>query len=368
MNLFQCHTKTIFGIKSAENLDDLIKGYSTVAVLCDENVRSTQKAERVISKFISLTTVHDIKLRGSDEPDYTYLSEITESVRAIKPDLIVGIGGGSTLDISKAVAALITNTGSPIKYRGFDQLTTPAIDSILIPTTAGTGSEITYNAPFVDLELKQKMGINGRYVNPTYAVLDPEFIVSAPQSVQISAGIDALVHAIESYTCNKANNITKSYSTLACQKLITNLPTLIDDPENLDKLLDIQIGAYYAALAMTNSGSGIAAGISYPLGVHYKIPHGICGGMFILNEVKFNVENGYSGYEELFGSKDVINTLGILIKKLNIPTSLLEFGVTTTDYDTVLNLMTDMQGCFNQNPVPFDATKDIKKIITPSFV
>ena len=150
------------------------------------------------------------------EPTYNELRKTAIVARKLKSDVVVGIGGGSCMDTAKAVGALLTNLGDPLVYRGFDKLKKPGIPVICIPTTAGTGSEVSYNASFVDEDSNFKMGINGNHMFAAHAILDGELTLSCPKFPAVGAAVDALVHTVEGYICNTSNE----FSDFLSQELI----------------------------------------------------------------------------------------------------------------------------------------------------
>lgn len=380
---FQLHTETFAGIDYHKKIPELMqeRGHDQIFMIIDEGVSKSEPVTTIINQLKQQNRLAGIKLtRGTKEPDYDYLDAVVEELRTYSMDAIVAIGGGSALDLSKAVAVLLTNPGKGIDYRGFDKVQQPGIPLMAVPTTAGTGSEITINAVFTDTKEQRKLGINGRYLNATYALLDPVFTVSAPKSVAISSGVDALVHTLESFVGTNANCLTRSFAREAFRLLYHNLPCIVDDPTNLDMRLNIQIGAYLAATSLFNSSSGIAGALSYPLGVHYDVPHGIGGGMFALPVVKYNVEHGYYDYAELYDmisdadrhlsaadkSKRFVECLEVLCSKLEVPSSLKSFNISQSDYDHVVSIMQPLQAAFDQNPVSLPM-EEVGKILEPFF-
>ena len=315
------------------------------------------------------------------EPTYASLSETVERIREIDQDVFIGVGGGSCMDTTKAVAALIMNPGDPILYRGFDQLKVPGIPTILVPTTAGTGSEAAYNASFVDEESKRKMGINGRYMFAALAVLDGETTLTCPYKASLSAGIDALVHTLEGFVCRQRNVMTDMIVKKAFPLLVNALPSLKADPTNIDQRLNLLLGAYLGGMIQMNSGSGIAAAISYPLSVYYKVPHGIGGGMFCLDVMRFNIEAGFYLYSELApligigntGSSEqenawaVLHHLEELWALLGVPRHLTAFGVEPHSFDAVMKTMQTQQPGFDENPATFTVQEHLPKLLEPFF-
>lgn len=373
---FHVQTRMFYGIGHSRKLGDFLKehGYQRVGILVDEGVVKGSpyfaEVRDILAASAELVFVEE--LRGSEEPDYDYLDSIAERVRACDgPDILMGIGGGSCLDITKAVAVLKTNQGKGLDYRGFDRVARPGIPTMAIPTTAGTGSEVTINAVFTDKKEMKKLGINGRHLNATYAVLDAEWTMSCPRAVTIAAGMDAMTHTLESFMCTKANPLTRTFSKEAFRLLYQALPALVDDPQNLEKRQQLLLGSYLAGIALFNSGSGISGALSYPIGVHFKVPHGIGGGIFLASVVEYNVARGYAGYAELLDlvelcsglnsdgkSRRFAELLRELSLKLGVPVYLDHWGITKENVAEVARLMCPLQAAFDQNPIPFLAESD----------
>lgn len=172
--------------------------------------------------------------------------------------------------------------------------------------------------------------------------------------------------------CNKASPLTRVFSSQAFAKLYATLPCLVDDPENREKRQELLLASYLAAIALFNSGSGIAGALSYPLGVYYGVPNGIGGGIFIASVVEFNVQRGYTDLEQLAAGISVVsgvntrsaqsNLAGSLRKlaaKLDVPRNMSRWGVSKAQREDLLKIITPLQGAFDQNPVPFSAADDL---------
>jgi len=359
------------------------KGYSRPAFLVDEGFASSalwqEVAPQIKVEFGPETFF--MFARGTAEPTYEYVECVVEAFRSQTCDVVVGVGGGSCMDIAKATAALKTNPGRPLEYRGFDKLQHPGVPTILVPTTAGTGSEVTINASFVDTDGKRKLGINGRFMQATYAILDAETTLSCPYRAAVGAGLDAMVHTLEAFVCKKRNRMTQVFAREAFRLLYAALPCLKSDPSNLEKRLDLLLGAYYGAIAMFNSGSGIAAAISYPLSVYYGVPHGIGGALTCVEVIRYNIRHGFCDYSELvplMGSPEtnapvkdqaeaVCARLQELWDYLGVPKEFSAFGVCADRFEHVLEVMKTQQPGFDQNPIPFSAEKDLPVFLEGFF-
>jgi alcohol dehydrogenase len=378
---FSLNTNVLAGVGSTRQLIGIFEdqNYERILVLADEAVAQKSHYFKEIEALLreSGRNLEVVMLRGSEEPDYDYLDLIVGGLRELEqPSVIIGIGGGSCLDITKAAAALLTNPGRGIEYRGFDKLLCPGIPTICIPTTAGTGSEVTINAVFTDKSEKKKLGINGRFMNATHAILDSEWTSSCPFDVALSSGMDALVHTLESFMCKQHNSMTRVYSVAAFKLLYDNLPALVDEPKNLERLQNILLGAHFAAIALFNSGSGISAALSYPIGVHFKVPHGIGGAIFIASVVEYNVDHGYQEFSILLDQVEshpemsvsdkntrFTNAIKELCEYLRVPTSLDSWGISADNVSEVAELMLPMQAAFDQNPIDFSAEEDVADLL-----
>ena len=235
---------------------------------------------------------------------------------------------------------------------------------IAIPTTAGTGSEITPNASFIDTKEKRKMGINGEAIRPQYAILDPELTLSCPKAPTISAGVDSLVHATEAFVAKNTNPMAQMFAKEGFKLVFENLPILVNDLENLKMREKVMYGAFLSAIALMNSGTGPAAAMSYPLGVHFGVPHGIGGGIFLPHVIQHNIDAGFFEYSELYqtgnDNQSKEKKANVFIEKiwgiwqnLNMPQNLGDFGMNKGHKDLLISDTIDLRLALDQNPVPF---------------
>jgi alcohol dehydrogenase class IV len=378
---FELDNRIYYGFGWTRKIADLLEpsGFNRVDVLVDEGVKQHNPYFEEILEVMRRDgrEVRVEVLRGASEPDYDYVDSIADLARAGEtPDAVIGIGGGSTLDVAKAVAGLLTNEGPAMRYRGDDQFTNPAVPTIIIPTTAGTGSEATTSASFIDRKSMMKLGINGRYMNARYAVLDAEWTLSCPFLVAASAGIDALVHTVESFMTTNANPLSRALNREAFRMLYRDLPTLADDPNNAERRQSLLLGAYIAAAALFNTGSGVAGALSYPLGVYNDVPHGVGGGIFIATITEFNVQRGYYDYADLVDAVEphpdwtaqrkaerFVEMLKEISAILKVPKTLTQWGVTRANLGKVVATMEPLQAAFDQNPLPFSFPEDVTSVL-----
>ncbi|MSR53346.1 MAG: iron-containing alcohol dehydrogenase [Gemmataceae bacterium] len=222
-----------------------------------------------------------------------------EFARTSKIDLIVAVGGGSSMDCAKGVNFLLTNGGRMADYRGFGKATRPMLPSIGVPTTAGTGSESQSYALITDECTHMKMACGDKKAAFRVTILDPELTVSQPRSLTAVTGIDALAHAIESYVCTKRNPESKAFSLSAWQHLEPNFEIVLREPGNLEARSAMQVGSNLAGAAIESAMLGICHSCANPLSAHYGITHGTAIGVLLPHVIRFNAPAAELLYAEL---------------------------------------------------------------------
>ena len=334
-----------------------------VSIVIDAGLRGNEHATKLLD---ALREIAEVQLLESDavEPDYDYLDEFRTRLDP-SADLLVAVGGGSILDLTKAVSVLVTNPKPAIEYRGFDLVTEPGIPVVAIPTTAGTGSEVTPNAVFTDRRENRKGGINTEKYLPVLALLDPLLTLSCPREATVSAGMDALVHSVESFVAAGATPISRPLAREGFRLVMGNLGRVVEDPGDIDGRLNMQLGAFFAASSLFNSGAGPAGALSYPIGVNYKVPHGIAGAIFLGPVAAWNVSRGSDAYKELADalpeppqtadplerSRAVADAIQELAERVGVP-SLADYGVSGADVPALVEQAFNSLGpAFAQNPV-----------------
>ena len=223
------------------------------------------------------------------DPDIACAEACIEMAKKEKYDLIVGVGGGSPMDIASITSVMITNPGTVYDYFGVNVVKHPAIPTILIPTTAGTGAEATPNAILTDTKENLKKAIVSPYILPRVAIVDPLLTVSMPQGPTSSSGIDALTHAIESYTSNNATILTDLFAKEAIILTGRSLRTAVANGNNLEARYDMAIGSLYAGISLANAGVTAVHALAYPLGGQFNVPHGVANGLLLPYVMEFNV-------------------------------------------------------------------------------
>ncbi len=201
-------------------------------------------------------------------------------------DLIVGLGGGSSMDCAKGVNFLLTNGGRMEDYWGVGKATKPMLPMIAVPTTAGTGSEAQSFALIAQAESHMKMACGDKKAACRIAILDPELTVSMPASVTAATGIDAISHAVETFVCNRRNAISQLFSRQAWRLISHGFPRVLADPTDLDARGAMLLGAHLAGAAIENSMLGAAHSMANPLSAHFDTTHGVAIGVLLPHVIR----------------------------------------------------------------------------------
>lgn len=380
---FQVQTKLLFGQGQSElfGRDLLQKKNHRLAMVIDHNVAEDPQVKKVVKGIQGLGPAVSIILNALVEPTYDELDSFF--MRHFKGNdfgMIMAIGGGSTLDLGKGLAVLATNPGPALHYRGFPQLAHRPLPVVALPTTAGTGSEVTYNAVFTDAHQKKKLGINSRDNFPVLAVVDPLLTLCCPRQATLSAGADALVHTLESFVHRKHTPLSRLFSMEAFRLIFNSLGVVLREQENVEARGNVALGASLAAMALMNAGSGPSGALSYPLGVHFHVPHGLAGAVFLPEVTRFNIHAGYQDYSELYDliegsdpslpAQEKANLLGEKLdnfwREVGLPTSLSELGVPSAQTAFFIDQYDTLKAGIDQNPIPM-TKDDVAKMIKSLF-
>ncbi len=340
----------VFGGSGAlEKLNGLLKEKkSPVAIMTDGGIRKAGILDPVLSQ-IEKAGKESVILDGvAAEPTYEQAQAVIDQFRETKAEVLVAVGGGSVMDIAK-LASLLAGGKTHVKELLDDPLLgEKTVTSIMIPTTAGTGSEATPNSIVAVPEKKVKVGIVNPAMIADYVILDPAMVSSLPKKLVAATGVDALAHAIECFTSNKANPFSDLFALEAFELIFKNLYRMYEDPADEEAAGAMLTGAFYAGAAITASGTTAVHALSYPLGGKYHIPHGVANAMLLIPVMKFNepacVDRlslvcdrvGGQGRTKEEKAAWVIGRMADLVQALQIPTSLKEYGVGPEDLEDLV--------------------------------
>jgi alcohol dehydrogenase class IV len=274
---FFLSTRIIFGVNTAEKVGQevLEMGLSKILVVTDEGFSTIPVFERIIGRIsdagISCRVFN--KLKG--EPDTEIVEEGAAFLRGAETGGIVGIGGGSSMDLAKALSVLGTNRGTVDEYMGVNLVKEPPLPLVVMPTTAGSGSEVTRVAVLTDHKRKLKDAIVSNLISPRAAILDPVFLATLPPKVIAETGIDALSHAIEAFYSLGSNPISDILAKDAIRRISSNLRALVANPQNPAAAGNMALGSMLAGAAFLNTGVGNVHALAHSLGAYYPISHAL---------------------------------------------------------------------------------------------
>lgn len=362
-------TEVRFVPKGAQNVLEEVKsrGIKNVAVIIDSGAKEQKSVKKFLDCLDSILKIDRIVPYNGGEPTYRVLEQVRNQFKNDSPNGVFAIGGGSAMDIGKALSILLINSGPAINYRGFNGANLKSLPIVTVPTVAGTGSEITPNASFVDDKEMRKLGINGECVRPTYAIIDPSFSFSCPKDALLSAAVDSIVHATEAYIAKKSNLISRFFAKEAFTLVCSNLEKLVSEEKSLETRCQLAIGSLFAALAMIHSGTGPAAAMSYPMGVRYLVPHGFAGAISLPFVAQITNEANCFIHDELINeiAPDGFNYsdyVGALWDRIQIPQDIEKMGLSTDQDEMFINETLELSGALEQHPTPF-GKKEIKEVL-----
>ena len=237
--------------------------------------------------------------RVEPDPGIRLVEELVEVARSEDVEAVIALGGGSSIDAAKVAAVLFTNDGSVRDYIGIDLLKKPGLPTIILPTTAGTGSEVTPVAILSDEEEHLKKGIASPKLIPQCALLYPEFTVKMPPSVTAFTGMDALIHALEAFTSVNASDYSDAVALRAVRLISENLRTAFADGSNRTAREAMLLGSLLAGIAFGNAGVAAVHAFAYPLGGTFHIPHGLANSVMLPVIMEYNMAGTEPKYMEL---------------------------------------------------------------------
>jgi len=275
------------------------------------------------------------------EPGLRLADKGTEIARENSCDCVIGVGGGSAMDVAKAIAILLTNGGKAVDYIGLGKIQKPGVPKIMVPTSAGTGAEVTFTAVFINEETGSKAGMNGDQLYPEAAVLDPALTLSLPPQVTAATGIDAMTHALEAYTSTQAHQVSEMYSLTAIDLIVNNIRTAYADGRNMEARSNMLLASLLGGKALAIAGVGLVHAMAYPLGGMFGISHGLANAVLLPYVTEYNLIGNLKKHgllAELFGvdtgklslrdaAAELVEELHLLNSDLNVPSTLRELDI-----------------------------------------
>ncbi len=298
---FQPRTRLIFGAGAIGQLGGVARGlgFRRALLVADHGLVASGHVDEAVTPLqeagIEVVRFHDFEVN----PDTRMLEAGTAFVATQQIDSIIGLGGGSSMDCAKGINFLLTNGGHMADYRGYGKATKPMLPMIAIPTTAGTGSEAQSYALISDADTHVKMACGDPQAAFRVALLDPALTLSQPRSITATSGFDAIAHAVETYVTTKRTPVSEIFSREAWVLLEGNYERVLAQPDDLEARGAMQLGAFYAGVAIENSMLGATHACANPLTARYGTAHGAAIAMLLASVVRWNERAVGDRYETL---------------------------------------------------------------------
>jgi alcohol dehydrogenase len=333
-------------------------------VVIDKNLAKTGLHEKIASILVSEGIKFIVFDKVEPEPRIELADEGAALCLKNKCDSVIGIGGGSAMDVAKAISVIAANKGAAVDYLGLNKVPKPGLPKIMIPTTAGTGSEVTFTAVFIRKNLKKKEGMNSPHLYPDLALLDPELTLSLPPEPTAHTGLDALCHAIESYTSINASPLSEMFSLEAIALIAENLRTCVHDGKNIAARERMLLGSLYAGIGLANAGVTAVHSLSYPLGGKFGVGHGLANTILLAPVMAYNLPGALEKFADVAEAMGecveglplreaaylAVDAVEALIDDCGITSSIRDFGVKEEDFPSLADVAMTVARPLENNP------------------
>jgi len=348
VHLFYSPNKVVFGPDAIKSLgsEALQLGAKKALIVTDPRVVKADLLQPVRSSLGSAGIQCIVYDRVEPEPPARCVKEATDQFLLEQCDLIIGFGGGSSLDVAKGISLLATNEGNILDLCGIDLVKKKGVPKILIPTTSGTGSEVTRVLVVTDEKNNTKEVVNSIHVLPDVAIVDPLLTLTMPPKVTADSGMDALVHSIETYVSVNATPFSDMFAEKAVQFIGKYLPIAWAKGSNLEARYFMSLAALYGGTAFASGGLGAVHALAYPIGTEYHLAHGRSNAIMLPHIMKFNCSGSPEKYASIAafmgkrteglpavkGALLAIEAVQELLETLQIPYRLRDYGVSKKDF------------------------------------
>ncbi|QGY28056.1 iron-containing alcohol dehydrogenase [Pantoea cypripedii] len=374
------NSTVISGFQALNDLSYLLKGKQKALLVTDKNIEGIPAVQTLIAQLkqqiVSLSVVNSVP----PEPSQHDVAAIVAALPTTDVDLVIGVGGGSVLDVAKLLSILCVSGAPSLDALLAGEKPLTRTTSLLIPTTAGTGSEATPNAILAIPEKETKVGIITPVMLPDYVALIPELTTSMPPHIASSTGIDALCHLIECFTATVANSVSDNYAMIGMKKLFASLETAVAEPGNLEARLNMLWASYYGGASIAHAGTHLVHAMSYPLGGKYHIPHGVANAILLAPCMRFVRPAAVSKFAQAYDllpdadlqldeeakSHALVDYFAALVQRLKLPASLEELGIGPDHLPYLVEAALDVQRLMKNVPMKVSAD-DVRNVYLTLF-
>ena len=376
---FKVPQDIVFGVGSLKRLPELLEksGSKKMMVVSDRGLEKLGVVQKVLDivEAEGIETVSFLDILPN--PTVDMVNAATKVYKESGATSIVALGGGSPMDVAKAVGVLARYGGSITEYEGAHLVPGPIEPIIAIPTTAGTGSEATQFTIITDTKKDIKMLLKGKVLMPDLAIIDPQFTMTAPPKITAATGLDALCHCVEAYTSRKAQTLSDTFAVSAVKRIFKYLPVAYKDGKNEEARVQMSVAALEAGIAFNNASVTIIHGMSRPIGALFHVAHGLSNAMLLEECLTFALPGAYDRFGALgrdIGVADAsdsdqeaaekfLKAVESLVNELDTPT-LEQFGINKEEFFNVIDKMAHdaMDSGSPQNTMRDVTEEEVKEI------
>jgi len=376
---FDLPTRIEFGVNAQEHLPKVTSrlGFNYPMIVTDNGVRRAGLIDDLLSCMDDLHIPHEIFEDIEPNPKDYNVDRGVARILECGCDSIITVGGGSPMDCAKAMAAVATLGGSTHDYVNKGRINQKVLPIIAIPTTAGTGSEVTFGAVITHSERKFKFTIKGNTLAPKMALLDPNLTVTMPPPLTAATGMDALTHAIEAYTAKKDHPISNSFALASIDLIWHNLKSAFTQGTNIEARAGMLLGSLMAGIAFSQSDVGAVHCIAEALGGMYDIPHGVCNAVMLPTIMEYNLQYCRESYAQIatvmgiewrnseIGAHKAVEAVKKMAQDVELP-NFSSFGINPGDFGEIaINSAENGSNASNARPM---SSRDYEDILNKLYI
>ena len=369
---FELPTRIEYGVGSTEKLAESVKELESrkVLVVTDKGIEASGLLSTIADQLTAAKLEYDIFSEVESNPKDHNVHAGTAIAKGLQADCLVAVGGGSPIDCAKAIGVLATHGGAARDYEGQDKISGNVLPLIAIPTTAGTGSEVTFSSVITDTREGFKFTLKHPCIAPRIALLDPQMTITMPPALTAATGMDALTHAIEGYTARVSEPLADAAALYAVELVAKYLEIAVFDGKNMEARAGMLLGSVLAGIAFSHSDVGSVHCIAEALGGKYDTAHGVCNAVVLPAVMEYNMDYCRERYARVAlamgisfdstedGASRAVEAVKQLAADVNLP-SFASFGVKAADIEE-LAFKSFVNGSNEDNPRPMSKADYLK--------
>lgn len=372
----------IFGNNTVNLIGEEAKklGGERVFIITDPGVVKAGILDKVLEPLKKEKIDYEVFDQVEAEPSIENLLAATQKAKSAKPALFIGLGGGSPMDTTKIASVLMSQEIDVRDLFGVEKVTKPGLPTIMIPTTSGTGSEVTRNAVFTDKAANLKKVVSSQAIVPAVAIVDPLLSITMPAKITASTGIDAFIHAVESYIAINASPLTDPLALEATRLIFENLRPAVANGQDLPARYHMSLGSLMAGITLNNAGAGAVHALAYPVGAEYHVPHGIANVVTFISTMEYISMARIPKFVKLAAAigepvgglspreivEKAIKAMRDLIVQVGLPVRLRDIGATEDKIPSLAKAAFQEKRLLGNTPRQL-TEQDIRKILEASF-